>query len=256
MHIDILTIFPDMFAGPLQTSILARAQAQGVVVIRTHDIRAFSTDKHRSVDDSPYGGGAGMVMRAEPVVAAIESVAPITVDAVLPTRILLCPQGKPFTQAIARELSAKSHLVLVCPRYEGIDERVREGWIDLEISIGDYVLTGGELPALVLIDTVVRLLPGVLGNPESLAEESFSQGLLEYPHYTRPAEFRGRRVPEILQGGDHGAIAKWRADMARARTLDRRPDLINRGEPLSASAEIPPGSSCRKDARGQKKESL
>lgn len=233
MRIDILTIFPELFVGPLGVGILRRAVAAGQVAINTHDIRSFSTDKHRCVDDAPYGGGAGMVMRPEPVVAAIESIPPSGSGF---RRVLLCAQGRRFTQSVARELAEQSqHLVLVCPRYEGIDERVREGWIDDQISIGDYILMGGEVPALVLIEAVVRLLPGVLGNPASLTEESFAAGGLEYPHYTRPPVFQGRAVPEVLQSGDHGAIAAWRTQMAQKRTLDRRPDLVSEGPPFQSA---------------------
>ncbi|MBI4237342.1 MAG: tRNA (guanosine(37)-N1)-methyltransferase TrmD [Deltaproteobacteria bacterium] len=231
MRIDILTIFPELFTGPLGVGILGKAVAAGHVAIQAHDIRTFSTDKHRSVDDAPYGGGAGMVMRPEPVVAAIESIAPAGTGF---RRILLCAQGRCLTQQVARELAEQSrHVVLICPRYEGIDERVREGWVDDELSIGDYVLMGGEIPALVVIEAVVRLLPGVLGNPASLLEESFAGAGLEYPHYTRPAVFRGRSVPEVLQKGNHEAIAAWRAQMAQKRTLDRRPDLVSEGPPLT-----------------------
>lgn len=230
MHIDILTIFPDMLAGPLSTSIIKRAQAAGALRVSCHDIRQHCTDSHRKVDDIPYGGGAGMVMKPEPLVAAIEAVVP-QAGATF-RRILLCPQGRLLTQAVVQELSGLSHLVLVCGRYEGIDERVRQGWIDDEISIGDYVLSGGEIPALVLVDAVARLLPGVLGNPQSLAEESHTSGLLEYPQYTRPEVFRGHPVPAVLLSGNHQAIAQWRAAQALQRTLDRRPDLVDKAKKL------------------------
>ncbi len=225
MHIDILTIFPDMLTGPLSTSIVKRAQEALALSVACHDIRAFCTDKHRRVDDVPYGGGAGMVMKPEPLVAAIESIAPRTPQY---RRIFLSPQGRLFTQSVAHELAQTGHLLLVCGRYEGIDERVRQGWIDEELSIGDYVVSGGEIPALVVVDAVARLLPGVLGNPDSLAEESHAQGLLEYPHYTRPEVFRGERVPEVLLSGNHQAIAQWRTAQALQRTLDRRPDLVDK----------------------------
>lgn len=226
MHIDILTIFPDMLAGPLSTSIIQRAQDAGALHVVCHDIRQFCTDRHRKVDDIPYGGGAGMVMKPEPLVAAIEAVK--SRDGAAFRRILLCPQGRVLTQAVVQELSGLSHLVLVCGRYEGIDERVRQGWIDDEISIGDFVLSGGEIPALVLVDAVARLLPGVLGNPQSLAEESHTSGLLEYPQYTRPEVFRGQSVPAVLLSGNHQAIVQWRAAQALQRTLDRRPDLVDK----------------------------
>lgn len=226
MHIDILTIFPDMLAGPLSTSIIKRAQAAGALRVACHDIRQHCTDPHRKVDDIPYGGGAGMVMKPEPLVAAIEAVVPQTGATF--RRILLCPQGRVLTQSVVQELSGLAHLLLVCGRYEGIDERVRQGWIDDEISIGDYVLSGGEIPALVVVDAVARLLPGVLGNPQSLAEESHTSGLLEYPQYTRPETFRGQPVPPVLLSGNHQAIAQWRAAQALQRTLDRRPDLVDK----------------------------
>jgi len=230
LRIDILTIFPEMFAGPFGASIIERAIASGALQVTCHDIRAFATDKHHKVDDIPYGGGAGMVMKPEPLVAAIESI----VACAQPfRRVALCAQGRVLTQAVAQEFaSTAQHLVLVCGRYEGIDERVHEGWIDDAISIGDYVLSGGEIPAMVLVDAIARLLPGVLGNPESLTEESHRAGLLEYPHYTRPEDFRGRRVPDILRSGNHQAIAQWRAEQALQRTLDRRPDLVDKARPL------------------------
>lgn len=225
MQIDILTIFPEMFAGPFGSSIIKRAQAAGHLEVACHDIRDFADDKHRSVDDIPYGGGAGMVMRPEPLVAALESITPRSGSF---ARILLCAQGRPLAQTVARRLAAIDHVVLICGRYEGVDERFRQGWVDEEVSIGDYVVSGGEIPAMVVVDAVTRLLPGVLGNPDSLQEESHAQGLLEYPQYTRPAVFRGVSVPEVLMGGNHQAIAAWRREQSLRRTLQRRPELLKK----------------------------
>jgi tRNA (guanine37-N1)-methyltransferase len=222
MRIDILTLFPGMFAGPLEESILGRATAQGQAHIVLHDIRDWATDRHRTVDDYPYGGGAGMVIKPEPLSAAIEAVRAMDVRAPV---ILMTPQGRPLTQALAAELAGRPRLILVCAHYEGLDERVRLLHVDEEISIGDYVLTGGELPAMVLVDAVVRLLPGVL-EEASLAEESHQEGLLEHPHYTRPARFQGLDVPPVLLSGHHAEIARWRRQAALRRTLERRPDLL------------------------------
>ena len=219
LEIDVLTLFPPMIEGPLSQSIPGRIQEQGLATVRIHDLREFGLGRHKSVDDTPYGGGAGMVMRVEPVVAAIESVRrPES------TVILLDPGGEVFRHERAADLALRDHLVFVCPRYEGVDERIR-AFVDLELSIGDYVVTGGELPALVVIDAVIRLLPGAIDDL-STAEESFSAGLLEYPQYTRPPSFRGMDVPAILTSGDHGAVARWRAEQADARTRERRPDLL------------------------------
>lgn len=219
LDIDVLTLFPSMVAGPLGESIPGRIQERGLVTIRTHDLREFGLGRHRSVDDTPYGGGAGMVMRVEPVVAAIEAVRrPES------TVILLDPGGEVFRQARAADLARRQHLVFVCPRYEGVDERIR-AFVDLELSIGDYVVTGGELPALVVIDAVIRLLPGAIDDA-STDEESFSAGLLEYPQYTRPPSFRELDVPPILTSGDHGAVARWRHERAVERTRANRPDLL------------------------------
>ncbi len=219
LEIDVFTLFPAMVAEPLAQSIPGRIQERGLATVRVHDLRAFGLGRHRAVDDTPYGGGAGMVMRVEPVVAAIESVRrPST------TVILLDPVGEVFDHGRAADLATHDHLVFVCPRYEGVDERIR-AFVDLELSIGDYVLTGGELPALVVIDAVIRLLPGAIDDA-STAEESFSTGLLEYPQYTRPPTFRGMDVPAILTSGDHGAVARWRHDQAIERTRARRPDLL------------------------------
>ena len=233
LRFDILTIFPAMVAGPLEESIVRRAVARGLLSIHIHNIRDFALDRHHSTDDTPYGGGAGMVMKPEPVFAAAEH-AVATARAAgeadeAPAIVLMTPQGRPFTQAVAAELAEHRQLVLVCGRYEGFDERIREHLATDEISIGDYVLTGGELPALVVLDAVARLVPGVL-DAESLVEESISSGLLEYPHYTRPADFRGWTIPEVLTSGNHAAIARWRRQQALLRTLQRRPDLLARSE--------------------------
>jgi tRNA (guanine37-N1)-methyltransferase len=219
LEMDVLTLFPAMIQGPLAESIPGRIQEQGLVAIRVHDLREFGLGRHKSVDDTPYGGGAGMVMRVEPIVAAIDSVR--RPDS---TVILLDPSGEVFRHDRAADLVLREHLVFVCPRYEGVDERIR-AFVDLELSIGDYVVTGGELPALVVIDAVIRLLPGAIDDL-STAEESFSAGLLEYPQYTRPPSFRDMDVPPILTSGDHGAVARWRAEQATARTRERRPDLL------------------------------
>jgi tRNA (guanine37-N1)-methyltransferase len=218
LEIEILTLFPAMFEGPLAQSIPGRIQEQGLASIRIHDLREWGIGRHRSVDDAPYGGGAGMILRPEPVADALDTMR--RPDSVV---ILLDPVGEVFRQARAADLATRSHLVFVCPRYEGVDERIRSR-VDLELSIGDYVLTGGELPALVVIDAVIRLLPGAIEDA-STVEESFSDGLLEYPQYTRPAVFRGMDVPSILTSGDHGAVARWRHEQSIERTRRRRPDL-------------------------------
>lgn len=228
MIFDILTLFPGMFAGPLTESILKRAQEAGLIQVRLHNIRDWATDRHRTTDDAPYGGGPGMVMKAEPLAACIRAVLALPPEAATPPPvILLTPDGEVFTQAMAQELAALERLVLVCGRYEGIDERVREALITRELSIGDYVLTGGELAAMVVVDAVARLVPGVI-DTESLAEESHSDGLLEYPHYTRPPVWEGRPVPPVLVSGHHGEVAKWRRRERLRRTLLRRPDLLER----------------------------
>jgi tRNA (guanine37-N1)-methyltransferase len=223
MRFDILTLFPGMFSSPLQESIIGRAIERGLLQIHTIDIRDFTSDKHQVVDEPPYGGGQGMVMKVEPIARAIESVKSHHPSA--PT-IYLTPQGKTFNQEFARRLSLQSHLILLCGRYEGVDERVRELFIDEEISIGDYVLTGGELAAMVMIDAISRLIPGVLGSDRSVEEDSFFNSLLEYPQYTRPVEFRGNSVPEVLLSGNHSAISRWRRREALRRTGLRRPDLL------------------------------
>ncbi|HPQ81882.1 MAG TPA: tRNA (guanosine(37)-N1)-methyltransferase TrmD [bacterium] len=226
MRFDILTIFPAMFESPLSETIIKRAREKGLVEFHMHDIRDFAKDRHRSVDDTPYGGGAGMVMLAAPLVEAVESV-PKSEGCV---RILMTPQGEPFTQKIARDLTRFDQVVLVCGRYEGIDERARKLIADRELSIGDYVLSGGEIPAMVVIDSITRLLPGVLGNDESIEHESFESCLLEYPHYTRPETFRSERVPDVLLSGHHAEITKWRRREALRRTLERRPELLYKAD--------------------------
>jgi tRNA (guanine37-N1)-methyltransferase len=230
MKIDVLTLFPEMFSGPLDASIVGRARKAGLLDLRLQNLRQWTHDRHKTVDDKPFGGGAGMVLKPEPIFEAVESLADDKTHV-----ILTAPAGRPFTQAIARELVQKEHLLIICPSYEGVDERVCEALVDDELSIGDYVLTNGGLPAMVIIDAVTRLLPGSLGDDESARDESFSQSLLEYPHYTRPAEFRGMKVPEVLLSGHHAEILKWRAEQARELTENRRPDLLN-----NSGAENPP----------------
>ncbi|MBI1911547.1 MAG: tRNA (guanosine(37)-N1)-methyltransferase TrmD [Deltaproteobacteria bacterium] len=224
MRFDVLTLFPDFFTSPLQQSIIGKAVSKGILQVNTINIRDFATDKHRTTDDAPYGGGHGMVMKVEPVVRAIES---LGADGVKPRIILTTPQGVPFSHSLAKELSACERIAVICGRYEGYDERIR-GYADLEISAGDYVLTGGEITALTIIDSVGRLIPGVLGEPESKEHDSFSNSLLEYPQYTRPEEFRGMKVPEVLLSGNHAQIEKWRRLESLVRTFQRRPDLLEK----------------------------
>lgn len=221
MNIDVLTLFPGMFAGPLDESIVRRARDNGKLSLQIHDLRKFTHDRHRTVDDKPFGGGPGMLLKPEPVFEAVEAIRDEGTKI-----ILLSPAGRKLTQDIVRELSVAESLLLVCGAYEGFDERIREHLADDEISIGDFVLTNGALPAMVLIDAVSRLLPGVLGDEQSAVDESFSHGLLEYPHYTRPADFRGWKVPEVLVSGNHAAIEQWRREQALQRTQQRRPDLL------------------------------
>ena len=228
MKIDVITIFPEMLDGFLGRSMMKRAAKAGHVTFNCINVRDFAEDKHRTTDDRPFGGGPGMVMKPEPIFSAVESVRTEKSRV-----ILMCPQGCPFTQQRAMELSSEEHLIFICGHYEGVDERVREALVDDEISIGDYVLTNGVLPAAVVIDAVVRLLPGVLGGEGAAEQESFSEPLLEYPQYTRPPEFRDMKVPEELLSGDHAAIAKWRRQQSEKRTADRRPDLLS-----GRSAEI------------------
>ncbi len=239
-RIDVLTLFPEAITQYAHTSVLGRAAERDVWQLHVHDLRDETTDVHRSVDDTPYGGGAGMVLRAEPIVATMEKN-----PSIMKPLIALTPSGRPFTHEVARELSQLDGFSLLCGRYEGFDQRAIDLVVDDEISLGDFVLAGGELAALCVIEAVVRLLPGALGNDESSVEESFGDGLLEYPHYTKPADFRGLEVPEILRSGDHAKIARWRRAQALRRTVKRRPDLIERRGGLSASdqeilAEFPP----------------
>jgi tRNA (guanine37-N1)-methyltransferase len=223
MRFDILTLFPNMFSSPLQESILGKAVEKGLIQIRTINIRDFTLDKHQVVDDNPYGGGQGMVMKVEPIARAIESVKSQNPSARV---VYLTPQGEPLNQDLARRLSTQPHLILLCGRYEGVDERARALFIEEEISIGDYVLTGGELAAMVLVDAVSRFIPGVLGSDRSAEDDSFFNSLLEYPQYTRPSDFRGCCVPEVLLSGNHSAISLWRKKEALRRTSLRRPDLL------------------------------
>ncbi|MFN2556911.1 MAG: tRNA (guanosine(37)-N1)-methyltransferase TrmD [Nitriliruptorales bacterium] len=249
MRIDVITIFPEFFTGPFNTSLLARAAETGILDLRVHDLRAWATNRHRKVDDAPYGGGAGMVMRPDVWFTAAEAVwadeagTSYRVGGARPRTILLSPRGVPLTQRLVVEFAAEARLVVCCGRYEGVDERVHEAVATDEVSIGDYVLAGGEAAAVVVVEAVSRLLPGVMGNAASSEEESFSEGLLEYPHYTRPEELRGMLVPEVLRSGDHGAVARWRREQALRLTRERRPDLYgdwlkSGGEP-SAGLEQP-----------------
>jgi tRNA (guanine37-N1)-methyltransferase len=223
LRIDVVTIFPELFPGPLGVSIPGRALERGLAELHAHDLREWGLGRHRSVDDYPYGGGAGMILRPEPVAGALKA---LSRGADRTLSILVDPGGVPFTETIASELAAAEHLVFICPRYEGVDHRIR-GMVDLELSIGDYVLSGGELPAMVVVDAVIRLLPGAI-EEQSLADESFSGGLLEYPQYTRPAEFEGDRVPDVLVSGHHAEIERWRREQAEHRTRERRPDLLEK----------------------------
>lgn len=243
MRIDVLTLFPEMFDGVFGASILGKARDKGIVELSAVNFRQYSTSKHGQVDDTPYGGGGGMVLKPEPIFAAVEDLLlkrgaedrsadkaklPAVQYDSRPRIVLLCPQGETFTQKKAEEFAKEDHLIFICGHYEGYDERIRDGLVTDEISIGDYVLTGGELPAMVMIDSTVRLLPGVLGNENSAVTDSFSTGLLEYPHYTRPTEFRGMKVPDILLSGHHANIEAWRRRESLRRTLQRRPELLER----------------------------
>jgi tRNA (guanine37-N1)-methyltransferase len=221
MKIDVLTLFPAMFAGPLDESIIKRAREAGLLDLTIHNLRDYTHDRHKTVDDRPFGGGPGMLLKPEPIFEAVEAIAREKTRV-----ILMSPAGRPFSQAIAQELARMDDLLIVTGHYEGFDERIREHLADDELSIGDYVLTNGALPAMVVVDAVTRLLPGVLGDDESSKEESFSGGLLEYPQYTRPAEYREMKVPEVLLSGNHAEIAKWRAEQSKRRTKERRPDLL------------------------------
>ncbi|HEY3473162.1 MAG TPA: tRNA (guanosine(37)-N1)-methyltransferase TrmD [Anaerolineales bacterium] len=229
------TLLPEVFPPYLESSILQRARQRGLLDVRLHNIRDYTHDRHHTTDDTPYGGGGGMVMKPEPVFEAIESVLGTEPMAAAGARqgipvILLTPQGRVFTQRVAQELARHERIALLCGRYEGVDERIREHLVTDEISVGDYVLTGGELPALILIDAISRLLPGVLGDPTGAEDDSHAMGLLEYPHYTRPPEFRGWKVPDVLLSGDHGKIEKWRREQALLRTFHKRPDMLEKAE--------------------------
>ncbi len=231
MEFDVFTLLPEVFPPYLDSSILQKARQRGLIDVRVYNIRDWATDKHHVTDDEPYGGGGGMVMKVEPLFAAVESVCGPAGSTSFPI-ILMTPQGRPFTQQVAVELAQQPRLAIICGRYEGVDERIREHLVTDEISIGDFVLTGGELPALMIVDAVARLLPGVLGDPDGAFDDSHAAGLLEYPHYTRPPEFRGWKVPEILLSGDHGKIEQWRREQSLRRTLRRRPDMLEKA-PLS-----------------------
>jgi tRNA (guanine37-N1)-methyltransferase len=225
IRFDILSIFPEMFASPLNCSIVKRAREKGLMEIHVHNIRDYAEDKHKMTDDAPYGGGGGMVMKVEPIDRALASILPER-EGVL--TILLTPQGETFSQKMAEEMSLRSRIILICGHYEGVDERVRDHLVDKEVSMGDYILTGGELSAMVMIDAISRLVPGVLGNCESASADSFSMGLLEYPHYTRPSNYRGWSVPEVLLSGNHREILAWRRKESLRRTYARRPDLLEK----------------------------
>jgi len=228
MQIDVITIFPQMVEGIVQESILKRAQEKSIVKINIHNLRDFTLDKHSTVDDYSYGGGAGMVLKPDPIFRAVEKIAGRRRERRRARIILLTPQGQTFNQAKAKELSQEKHLLFICGHYEGVDERISQKLITDELSIGDYVLTGGELPAMVIIDSVVRMLPGVLNKRESFENDSFYNGLLDYPHYTRPRKFRGKSVPVVLLSGDHSRIRKWRREKAIESTLKKRPDLLEK----------------------------
>jgi tRNA (guanine37-N1)-methyltransferase len=228
LRVDVLTLFPEMMDGVFGTSILGKAQEKGIAKLSSVNFRDYANNKHNTVDDYPFGGGGGMVLKPEPLFAAVEDLTRGLESR--PRIVLMCPQGEPFTQRKAEELAAEEHLIFVCGHYEGYDERIREHLVTDELSIGDYVLTGGELPAMVVIDAVVRLLPGALGNESSAVTDSFSTGLLEYPHYTRPASFRGWDVPEVLISGHHARIEAWRREQSLLRTLQRRPELLESAE--------------------------
>jgi tRNA (guanine37-N1)-methyltransferase len=225
MQFDVFTLLPDVLDVYLHSSILGKAKAAGLIDVRVHNIRAYAKDRHRTTDDEPYGGGGGMVMKPEPIFDAVDDVLADSRDNV--PVILLTPQGRPFTQSLAQEFASLDRIALICGRYEGVDERVREHLATDEITVGDYVLTGGELPALILIDGIARLLPGVLGDEEAASKDSHAEHLLEYPHYTRPADFRGWEVPDVLRSGDHARIASWRREQSLLRTYSRRPDLLD-----------------------------
>ena len=236
MQFEVFTLLPEVFPSYLETSIIKRARERGLIKVDVHNIRDYTHDKHHMTDDTPYGGGGGMVMKPEPVFEAVETVLGLAAPQTPPEPasnipiILLTPQGRVFNQTIAKELSTHPRIALICGRYEGIDERIREHLVTHEISIGDFVLTGGELPALILIDAIARLLPDVLGDPTGAEDDSHAMGLLEYPHYTRPPEFRGWKAPDILLSGDHAKIDKWRREQALLRTFNKRPDMLEKAE--------------------------
>jgi tRNA (guanine37-N1)-methyltransferase len=235
MRFEIFTLLPEVFPGYLDTSILKRARERGLIEVQIHNIRDYTHDRHHTTDDTPYGGGGGMVMKPGPVFEAVEAVLGQEPDCPV---IMLTPQGRVFDQRVAQELSQHARLALICGRYEGIDERIREHLVTDEISVGDFVLTGGELPALIVVDAVSRLLPDVLGDPEGAIDDSHSSRLLEYPHYTRPPEFRGWGVPEVLLSGDHARIEKWRREQSLSRTLTKRPDLMEKAELSEADRKL------------------
>ena len=246
MQFEVFTLLPEVFPPYLESSILQRARQRGLIDVRLHSIRDWARDKHHTTDDMPYGGGGGMVMKPEPVFEAVESI--LGTSSGVPV-ILLTPQGRVFSQSVARELSMVERIALLCGRYEGVDERIRTRLVTDEISIGDYVLTGGELPALILIDAVTRLLPGALGDPTGAEDDSHASGLLEYPHYTRPPEFRGEKVPEVLISGDHAKIAQWRREQSLLRTSERRPDMLDKAELSEKDRKY---LEAQKDKRGTK----
>jgi tRNA (guanine37-N1)-methyltransferase len=236
MRVDVFTLIPAAMRAYLDASVLGKAQASGHLEVRLHDIRAHTTDRHRTTDDAPYGGGGGMIMKPEPVFASVEAALEDALGRV--PVILLSPQGRVFDQRVARELAREPRLALICGRYEGVDDRIRAHMATDEISVGDFVLTGGELPALILIDAVARLIPGVLGDTGAAEDDSHARGLLEYPHYTRPPEFRGWTVPEVLLSGDHARVAAWRREQSLRRTLERRPDLLETADLTPADRRI------------------
>ncbi len=252
MQFDVFTLLPEVFSPYLDTSILQRARERGLIDVRLHNIRDYTHDKHHTTDDIPYGGGGGMVMKPEPLVEAVETVLGLQAG-VRPDYpvILLTPQGRVFNQAIAAALAQHARLALICGRYEGVDERIRGSLVSDEISIGDYVLTGGELPALLVIDAVSRLLPGVLGDPDGALDDSHASGLLEYPHYTRPPLFRGEPVPDVLLSGDHARIARWRREQSLLRTLERRPDLLEKADLSPADRKFLEETRKKKDEDGK-----
>jgi len=244
MQFEVFTLLPEIFPPYLESSILQRARQRGLIEVRVHNIRDYTHDRHHTTDDTPYGGGGGMVMKPEPVFEAVEAVLGLPAHQALGKPvpiILLTPQGRVFTQRVAEELSQHERIALLCGRYEGVDERIREHLVSDEISIGDYVLTGGELPALIIIDALSRLIPGVLGDPTGAEDDSHSMGLLEYPHYTRPPEFRGWQAPEILLSGDHAKIDKWRREQALLRTFRKRPDMLEKAELSEADQKFVEG---------------